>query len=184
MNKIVFLDRDGVINVNRRDYVKSREEFIFLPFVLEAIKLLNQNDFSVMIISNQSAIGRGIITEEILLDIHQKMLKLIQNAGGTIEKIYYCPHKPSDDCHCRKPKPGMFLQAKKEFDIDLKQTYFVGDNITDFQAAQNADCKFIFVDTGMYDREDIKPYNPEFIAGNLLEAAEYIIDNYNVGEER
>ena len=175
MKKAIFLDRDGVINKNREDYVKNWEEFIFLPSVLEAIKILTQQKFLIFIITNQSCIGRGIISKEDLEVIHKKMLEKIVNAEGKITKIYYCPHKPEDNCDCRKPKPGMFLKAAQEFDIDLTETYFIGDNITDALAAKNAGCKFIFVETGKNTKDDLKSYQPEFVGKNLLKAIKYVL---------
>lgn len=145
MGKIVFLDRDGVINKNRSDYVKTWKEFEFLPNAKKGIKLLNENGFKIIIITNQSVVGRGIITEKTLNEIHEKMLKELEECGCRIEKIYYCPHAPSDNCDCRKPKPGMLLKAANDFDMDLKKCCFIGDDIKDMQAGEKVDCKTYLV---------------------------------------
>ncbi len=145
MDNFVFLDRDGVINKNRNDYVKTWDEFEFLPNAKKGIKLLNDNGFKILIITNQSVVGRGIITEKTLNEIHEKMLKELNECGCRIEKIYYCPHTPWDSCDCRKPKPGMLLKAAKDFNIDLKKCYFIGDSETDKEAGDNVCCKTYLV---------------------------------------
>ena len=145
MEQIVFLDRDGVINKNRDDYVKTWDEFEFLPNTKKAIKLLNDNGYKIIIITNQSVVGRGIITEKTLTGIHEKMLKELNECGCRIEKIYYCPHAPGDNCGCRKPKSGLLLKAAKDFDIDLKKCYFIGDSETDVEAGKRAGCKTYLV---------------------------------------
>jgi len=145
MEQIVFLDRDGVINKNRDDYVKTWDEFEFLPNTKKAIKLLNDNGYKIIIITNQSVVGRGIIPEKTLTGIHEKMLKELNECGCRIEKIYYCPHAPWDNCGCRKPKSGLLLKAAKDFDIDLKKCYFIGDSETDVEAGKRAGCKTYLV---------------------------------------
>jgi histidinol-phosphate phosphatase family protein len=132
----VFLDRDGVINVDRRDYVKSWAEFKFLPQVFEALRLLKKNNLRVVVVTNQSAVGRGLMSISTLRGIHKKMLRAIEKRGGSIEAIYYCPHRPDQRCRCRKPKPGMVLKAKKDIKIDLSRSYLVGDSSKDMDLAQ------------------------------------------------
>jgi D-glycero-D-manno-heptose 1,7-bisphosphate phosphatase len=133
----VFLDRDGVINVDRRDYVKSWAEFKFLPQVFEALKVLRKNNLRVVVVSNQSAIGRGLMSMSTLREIHKKMLRAIEKRGGRIEAIYFCPHRPDEKCNCRKPKPGLVLKAKKDLKIDLSQSYLVGDSRKDVELARS-----------------------------------------------
>ena len=145
MEKIVFLDRDGVINKNRNDYVKTWDEFKFLPNAKKGIKLLNNNSFKILIITNQSVVGRGIIKEKTLNEIHEKMLKELNEYGCRIEKIYCCPHAPWDNCDCRKPKPGMLLKAADDFDLDLKECHFIGDSETDEEAGKTVGCKTYLV---------------------------------------
>lgn len=145
-NKAVFLDRDGVINKKRiNDYVKCWEEFLFLPGVKEAIKLLNQAQFKVIIITNQAGVGKGLVKEEQLQLIHQQMLDELKEYGAHIDGIYYCPHLPEDNCNCRKPKTGMLEQAEKDFNIDFKNSYLIGDEDKDVEAGQKMGCKTYMV---------------------------------------
>jgi D-glycero-D-manno-heptose 1,7-bisphosphate phosphatase len=139
----VFLDRDGVINVDRSDYVKSWAEFKFLPRVFEALRLLKEHKIRVIIITNQSAVNRGLMTLDALLEIHKKMVDSIMKNGGEIEAIYYCPHTPAENCECRKPKPGMVLKAKKDLKIDLTQSYLVGDSKKDVELARSVKVKCV-----------------------------------------
>jgi histidinol-phosphate phosphatase family protein len=139
--KAIFLDRDGVINVNRHDYVKSWSEFEFLDDSKEGIKLINSSEYMLIIITNQSPIGRGIFTTNTLDQIHFKMLHELGKAGAYIDAIYYCPHKPDDGCECRKPKPGLILRAASDFCIDLKNSWMIGDSDTDIEAGKTAGCR-------------------------------------------
>ena len=138
--KTIFLDRDGVINKNppNRGYVCSWNDWTFLPNALEAINILTQCGFRILLATNQAGIGKGIFTEKQLADIHQRLLTKICDYGGHIEKIYYCPHHPDDGCPCRKPKPGMLKTAANEYGFDISDTFFIGDSITDISAAQSA----------------------------------------------
>lgn len=143
---IVILDRDGVINQDSVDYIKSPEEWVAIPGSLEAIALLHQNQFRVFVATNQAGIGRGIYSEETLKQIHQKMCHQVEAVGGNIEGIVYCPHHPDDNCLCRKPKPGMLQQIAGYGDI--RHRPFVGDSPTDIEAALAANCNPILVLTG------------------------------------
>jgi D,D-heptose 1,7-bisphosphate phosphatase len=128
VDKAVFLDRDGVINVlDMGSYVTSWDKFIFLEGVIEAIVELNRAGYLVIIITNQSAINRGLMTEEDLKEIHSKMLAEIENAGGHVEGIYHCPHAPDENCGCRKPNTGMFDKVNQDYEIDYANSWFVGD---------------------------------------------------------
>jgi D-glycero-D-manno-heptose 1,7-bisphosphate phosphatase len=144
---VVLVDRDGVLNrkMPRGRYVRSWDEWEWALGAKEALRLLNQADYRVIIISNQSGIARGVMTEEALTGIHMKMKAEVREAGGEIEAIYYCPHGWDDGCACRKPKPGMLLQAQKEHHLDLSMTYFIGDDERDGQAADAAGCPWIHV---------------------------------------
>lgn len=144
----IFLDRDGVINHNRSDYVKSWAEFQFLPHSLTALRILANLAVSIVVISNQSPIGRGLITNADVDDIHEQMQAQITAHGGRIDGIYYCPHHPDDNCTCRKPQPGLLIAAASELDLDLQHSYFVGDAATDVAAALAAGCQPILVRTG------------------------------------
>lgn len=147
MAKALFLDRDGVINVNRDDYVKSWDEFEFLPDAKKAIKRINDSDFMLILITNQSPIGRGIFGHERLDEIHKKMLHELGQLDCRIDAIYYCPHKPDDNCDCRKPKPGLILKAASDFNIDLENSWMIGDSKSDLEAGTRAGCKTAKVDS-------------------------------------
>lgn len=145
----VFLDRDGVINENRADYVKSWDEFVFLPSSLDALRSLAAACDTIVVVSNQAAIGRGLVARETVEDIHRRMGEAIRGRGGAIDAIYYCPHHPDEGCACRKPRPGMLRQAAAEHGIDLARSYFIGDTVGDVEAAIAAGCAPILVLTGL-----------------------------------
>ena len=146
-NLAVFLDRDGVINRNRDDYVKDVDEMEILPGVPKAINLLNTVNFKVVIISNQSAVSRGLITIEKLLEIHEFLKKELLQNNAKIDGIYFCPHRPDDSCECRKPKPTLILKAAKDLGINLSESYMIGDRESDMIAAEKAGVKFIPIET-------------------------------------
>lgn len=142
--RAVFLDRDGTI---ARDvpYCSRPEDLELLPGVGEAIRLLNESGYMVVIITNQSGIARGYFTEEMLGKIHQKLKDDLAKFGAHIDAIYYCPHHPDDGCDCRKPKPGLALQAAKEHHIDLIQSFFIGDKLQDIEAGHLASGKTVLI---------------------------------------
>lgn len=146
--KAVFLDRDGTLNVRppKACYVERPEEFIWLDGAVEAVRLLNEGGYLTILISNQPGIARGNLTEEALQDIHDKMNLDLQNAGAHIDKIYYCPHNWDEGCGCRKPRPGMLYQAQKEFSLNLRNTYLIGDDERDIEAGEKAGCRNLLVD--------------------------------------
>ena len=144
----VFLDRDGVINANRADYVKNWDEFVFLPGVFDALRRLAQDERAIVVVSNQSAIGRGLVPVEAVETIHHRMRAEVQRQGGRIDAVFYCPHGPQDDCDCRKPLPGLLLRAAAELHLDLARSYVIGDAVSDVEAALAAGCSPIFVLTG------------------------------------
>ena len=146
--RAIFLDRDGVINANRPDHVKSWDEFVFLPHVFNALKQLAASDFLVIVITNQAAINRQMVDDATMREIHARMKMEIERAGGCIHAIYYCPHKPEENCDCRKPRPGMYRQAARDFDLDLARSYVVGDTLRDVQAARTIGAQPILVQTG------------------------------------
>lgn len=148
MNRVVFLDRDGVINEDRPDYVKSWEEFRFIRGARAALKKLRLAGIPVVVITNQSVIGRGLVSEEGLAAIHEKMIREIRRAGGDIQKIYFCPHRPEDRCACRKPRIGLLKKAAREMNLDLTKCLFVGDSLKDIQAGNRAGCPTLLVQTG------------------------------------
>ena len=135
MKRAVFLDRDGVINRKRDDYVKNTSEFTMLPDVSKAIKLLNENNYLVIIITNQSAINRGIITHDILTNIHKFMENELGKDEAIVDAIYYCPHRPDEKCSCRKPNTGLIEKAISDYSISIYSSWFVGDSESDMLAA-------------------------------------------------
>ena len=145
MFKAIFLDRDGVINEERKDYVKNLDEFIILKGVSKAIKLLKEKNFLVIIITNQSAINRKLLTDNGLDEIHNHLQDILKNDDTSYDAIYYCPHKPEENCKCRKPKPGLLLRAAEEHSIDMKNSFLIGDSMTDIEAADMAGCKGILL---------------------------------------
>lgn len=150
-NKAVFLDRDGTI-IEDVGYLKKRSEIKFLPRVSEAIKLLNESGFKVIVVTNQAGVAKGYFTEETVKEINQSIQKTLAEQGAYIDKIYYCPHhieatveEYRKDCYCRKPNPGMIEEAAFEFRIDLEKSFVIGDKISDIEAGQKVGCKAILL---------------------------------------
>ncbi len=141
--KAVFFDRDGVLNIKRDDYVKSEEELVIISDIEKGLLLLQKNGFELFIITNQSVINRGIISLNMEEKINQKLLNYLKNYGIKISKIYICPHRPDENCSCRKPQPGLIQKASLENGINLKKSWFIGDSDSDKQAALSANCKFL-----------------------------------------
>ena len=141
--KTVFVDRDGVINQERSDYVKSISELEIYPNVSKNIKLLKDAGFLVIVITNQSAVNRGIITHEIINQIHNSIQDHLKKYGTFLDGFYYCPHVPDENCNCRKPKPGLLQQAILELNIDLNSSWMIGDSDSDIEAADSVGCKAI-----------------------------------------
>ncbi len=134
----IFLDRDGVIVENVDGYVQSWSDIVFLPGALDALKRLSASPYRVVMVTNQSVVGRGIITLEQALEINQRVVDVIKEAGGRVDGAYICPHAPQERCACRKPLPGLILQAAAEWHIDLTHSFTIGDAVTDIQAGQAA----------------------------------------------
>lgn len=146
--KLIILDRDGVINHDRDDFVKSADEWIPLTGSLDAIAFLTQAGYTIAVATNQSGIGRGLFTMQELSEMHQKMHKLVQQAGGQIDGIWFCPHTAASQCQCRKPEPGMVLDIINRFSAKANEVYMVGDSLRDLQAIAAAGGKPILVRTG------------------------------------
>lgn len=150
--KLVILDRDGVINHDSPDYIKSPEEWHPIEGSLEAIATLNRNGYVVCVATNQSGIGRGLYSEETLERIHAKMERAVREAGGVIAHIRFCPHHPDERCHCRKPEIGLLEQIAEAAGVPLAGVPFVGDALSDIEAAERARCLPILVRTGKGER--------------------------------
>jgi len=175
MNKAVFLDRDGVI-VEDVGYHYKIEDFKLIKNAVEGLKLLK--DFKLIIVTNQSGIGRGYYTMKDFLKFNDYLIEELGGKKINIEKTYVCPHKPEDDCEYRKPKTKLIEDAEKEFRIDLKKSFVIGDKKIDIEMGKNAGCKTILVLSGhgMKEKENSKA---DYIAKDLLEAAEWIKENEN-----
>ena len=147
-SKNIILDRDGVINIDSDDYIKTPNEWVEIENSISSIVSLQRSGWNVSIATNQSGIGRGLFDLETLNNIHAKMIKLIKEKGGKIPHIKFCPHLPSDNCNCRKPKPGMYLEIANDLNISLSDTIVVGDSLRDLEAAQIVGAQAILVLTG------------------------------------
>lgn len=132
--KLIILDRDGVINQDRDDFVKNADEWVPLPKSADAIAFLNQFDYTVVVASNQSGIGRGLFSMDNLNEMHSKMYRTIQQAGGDIAGVWFCPHTDKDQCACRKPKTGLLEDILERFAVRAEEVYMVGDSLRDLQA--------------------------------------------------
>ncbi len=156
--KLILLDRDGVINRDSLDYIKSVDEFILIPESIEAIARLTHAGYKIGVATNQSGVSRGLYTEDQLGAIHQKLLDSVQSSGGVIDRIEYCIHLPSELCSCRKPQPGMLHALAHYFNTSLEGVPFVGDRVSDIQAALTVGALPIMVLSSMTDRIGLKSY--------------------------
>lgn len=172
MTKFILLDRDGVINQDSLDYIKTVDEFNFIPGSVKAIAKLTAAGYTIGVATNQSGVSRGLYTEDELLAIHHKMIVNLQQAGGRIDAIEYCVHLPRELCTCRKPQPGMLLALAKKFNCSLRGVPFVGDRVSDIQAALSAGAEPIMVLSSMTDRVGLKEY-PEVPVFHSLE--DYVV---------
>jgi|TARA_B110000238_G_C16057948_1_gene409121 D-glycero-D-manno-heptose 1,7-bisphosphate phosphatase len=176
-SKYIILDRDGVINIDSLNYIKSADEWNAIPKSLEAIKKLTKHEYQVIIISNQSGLGRGIIPYSDFIQINLKMLKQINRIGGSILAILYCPSLPTDECINRKPGTGMFSEISERLSISLTECYAIGDSPRDIEAALSSECKPLGLRTGNgKDIESNLKYDiPMF--NDLSDAVDYVIKN-------
>jgi len=183
----IFLDRDGVINENRADYVKSWSDFRFLPGSLEAIARLTQGGHRIVVCTNQAGIARGSVSRETVDEIHRRMMTSICEAGGKIEKVYYCPHGKDEECACRKPRPGLLLQARDELGLDMHDAVFIGDSITDVRAGLAAGIHSVLVLSGLGLEQFREHYHevdgPFRISMNLKHATELILKGLHLPTE-
>lgn len=172
MEKVVFLDRDGVINEKAapHEYITSWDKFRFLPHTAQAIRLLNEAGYKTVIVSNQRGVARGRMTMQQVDDLHAKMCAMLAGQGAHIDAIYVCPHGEGE-CHCRKPEIGLFLQAEEAFEVDKARSWMIGDSASDILAGERYGVRTILVNSA----EKLGSIQ----CADLLAAAEYI-----VGEER
>lgn len=180
MSKFVILDRDGVINrVTRGEYITSPEMIDLLPGAARAIAQLNARGYSIIVVSNQQCVALGLLTCEGLDLVSESLRAVLLKEGGYIEAFYYCTHLKTDACDCRKPQPGLLLEAQRRFGFDLAATYFVGDMYSDVLTAKNAGCRSIFalggLDDELHQRGEPFPHAPEYVARDLADAVAYIL---------
>jgi D-glycero-D-manno-heptose 1,7-bisphosphate phosphatase len=173
-NYAIFLDRDGTI-IKDTGYIKNIKDVNFYPFTFEALKLA-QKYFKLFIITNQSGISKGLITEEDVIKINDYILTTLKNEGITIEKIYYCPHSKEESCQCRKPSPYFVNMAIREYNLDISNSYVIGDHPSDIQLAKNAGINGIYVLTG-HGRKHLSELDWDTVKkANLKKAIEYILN--------
>ena len=186
LNRAVFLDRDGTINVEV-GHLDDKSKLALIEGAAEGIALLRDGGFKVVIVTNQSVIARGRISEAKLRQIHLALTELLSANGARFDALYYCPHHPDEgggdytaSCDCRKPQPGMLLQASRELEVDLPRSYIVGDKLSDLEAGRAAGCRQILVRTGYGSRSeamlDGRAPRPDHIADDLLDAASWIME--------
>lgn len=178
-NRAVFIDRDGTINVNY-GYINNPNDFKMYPGVAKGIKLLQENGFKIIVITNQSGIARGYFSEKSLEEIHEKMKKELSKEDAGVDAIYHCPHHPDEKCNCRKPNPGMLEKAIKDFDIDIENSFIIGDRMLDVEAGRNVGCKTVLVpeDKELVKKEreesDVKP---DYICDDFYSGVKWILEN-------
>ncbi len=177
MDKLILLDRDGVINQDSLHYIKTVDEFIPIPGSLEAIARLTQAGYLIGVATNQSGVARGYYSEEELQAIHHKMQELVKAVGGEINQIEYCKHMPDLGCACRKPQPGMLLELTKRFDCSMTNVCFVGDRVSDIQAAEAAGVKPILVLSPMTDRVGLQDYLHVPVFNSLSHFVDHFLAN-------
>jgi D-glycero-D-manno-heptose 1,7-bisphosphate phosphatase len=183
MNKIaaVFLDRDGTIN-EEVGYLDHLDKLQMIPGAAEAIRMINDSGMKTVVVTNQSGIGRGFFSESFVGEVHTRLQKILKGKGAFIDAFYFCPHHPTEGkgayltaCDCRKPKPGLLLRAADDMDIDLGQSYMVGDMPRDVETARRVGAKGILVRTGYGGEQRIGEVRPDYLAENLLDAIKWIL---------
>lgn len=165
--RAVFFDRDGVVceAMPRGEYLVSWDQFKLTEGITELVDFIRGKGYLAIVITNQGQIAKGLLSEGNLVDIHRRMMELLP---GRFDKIYYCPHHDADNCDCRKPKPGMLLKAAKELNVDLSQSYVIGDSDKDVNAGKAAGCKTIFLKNS-YNAGELARCSPDFIVTDLKE---------------
>ncbi len=184
MRQAVFLDRDGVIN-EEVNYLSEPEQLRLIPGAAEAIRRMNQRGMLVIVVTNQAGVARGYYPESRIVIVHEALAGLLAQAGAHIDRFYYCPHHPTEglppyrvECNCRKPKPGLLLQAAQDFDLDLKRCFMIGDNHSDIALSQFTGCRTVLVLTGhgaRVWREWQDEFQPDHIAPDLSTAVTWIL---------
>ena len=183
MTPAVFLDRDGTL-LEEAGYLDRIERLVFFPFAIDAVRLFNRAGFAVVVITNQSGVGRGMYAEEFVGHVHGVIDERVREGGGRIDRFYYCPHHPTaeieryrKDCDCRKPGPGMLRQAAADLRLDLSRSFAIGDKWTDVAAGRAAGARGILVRTGYGRSSELAPrpgIEPAMVADDLISAASWI----------
>jgi D-glycero-D-manno-heptose 1,7-bisphosphate phosphatase len=189
--RAVFMDRDGTIS-EEVGYINHASRFRLFPYSAAAIKHLNENGWLAIVVTNQAGVARGYFPEAMIETVHADMMKQVDDGGGRIDAVYYCAHHPSVgeppyrfDCDCRKPKPGLITRATKDFDIDVSNSWMIGDRYSDVELAHNAGVKSMLVMSG-YGRGEWEhqraswTVQPDLVAENLLDAVRVIVDHFGV----
>lgn len=180
MRRVVFLDRDGVVNeyLHMR-FVNSWDDFRFIPGALEALRRLHSAGHDAIVVSNQSGVGKGLTSAGALADLTRRMVEEVARAGGRILDVLYCPHTPEEDCACRKPKPGMLVEAGRRHGFDPATAWFVGDHDVDIRAARAVGCRSILVLTGRTRPGEAESWDvkPDLIRADITEAVEAILES-------
>ena len=178
--RVIFLDRDGVINRKAPlgEYIRTWSEIEFLSGAVEAIAQLSSTGFRMFVVSNQRGIARGIVKESDVHEMHRRMLQVISKAGGTVEGVYYCPHDYKDNCSCRKPRPGMLIRAANEHGFELAGSWMVGDSESDVAAGKNVGCRTLQIVATHPASAGVKP---DAYVRDLSAAASLILSGLNIG---
>ncbi len=172
-NSGIFLDRDGVINIDK-NYVYKVENLEFIPGSIKALEILQNKGYLLFIVTNQSGIGRGYYSEEDYLKLRKKINEILLDKNIMITEELYCPHHPDKNCKCRKPNPYHINQLIEKYDLDKKKCYMIGDKTSDIKAGENAGIKTILVKTGKAGNDKKYNINPDYVCKDLLEASELI----------
>lgn len=190
-NPAIFLDRDGTIN-EEVGYIESLDKLVIIPAAFEAIRLINLSGFLAVVVTNQSGIAKALFSEAFVRKTHEQLQAALKQKGAAIDAFYYCPHHPTEGdppyrqvCDCRKPAPGLFLQAARDMSIDLAGSFMIGDRYRDMEAAHRAGVKGVLVKTGygadvlesIGPDQETPEGKPDFIAGNILQAVHWILRN-------
>ncbi|MBN1886776.1 MAG: D-glycero-beta-D-manno-heptose 1,7-bisphosphate 7-phosphatase [Thermoflexales bacterium] len=178
MKSAVFLDRDGTVN-EEVDHLSDPAGLRLIPGAAEAIRLLNEAGLPAILITNQAGVGRGLFSEEVVDAIHQELARQLAAHGARLDAIYYCPHHPDAGCACRKPQPGMLVQAAREHGLDLGRSFVAGDKLSDLAAGRRVGCQTVLVLTGYGRREQAaledSGWQPDCVAGDLIEAVKWML---------
>ena len=182
IRNFVLIDRDGVINQRIvGGYVTSWEKFVFLPGALDALRLLTEKNYHVIVVSNQAGVGKGLMTAADLQEITRSFLEAVDAQGGRIRSVYYCTHRVEDDCQCRKPKPGLLLKAQAEHHFSFQETFLIGDSESDLLAAHAVGCPTIMISNAAPANLEKLPHAPQAIVPGLLAAAAFLVHLQEIG---